>query len=218
MKTYSIVIADTYPMMAEGEQAILRNLPEVEVVGICLQYEALFPTLQSIHCPDLILLDPQIGNMEGTKLCKKLQSLFTDCRIVVFGTENDPVLVKKYFQVGIKGYLLRNATSADLLQALRTVLSGDHFIDKKIEQFFFNLTLGFLKKKKNCSKLTKRECEVLHLIVEEYTAKEIAQRLFIGLCTVETHRQNLIQKLGVKNTAGLVRVALQNHLYQVALP
>jgi DNA-binding NarL/FixJ family response regulator len=120
-------------------------------------------------------------------------------------------LLKKYFRDATDGVLLKSVEAGELLSAIDKSLAGEKYIQKKLQDTVFNNWLSPAIKRTN-QKLTAREKEILQLIVEEYTSKEIADKLFIGHCTAETHRLNLIQKLGVKNTAGLVREAIQLQL------
>lgn len=214
----SILIADAYPLMAASGKAVFSGLPDVSITGVCFDYKQLVALLKVPAKPDIIILDALLGQSDSVELCKNIRALAPQSKIILFGTEEDPVVIKKCFQQDIHGYLLRKATPAELLLAVTTVQSGGIFFDESLRKSLSDYALGMAPKKRYNIQLTRREREILQLIVEEHTTKEIARTLYIELCTVETHRQNIMQKLGAKNTAGLVRVAIQQQLYKVAMP
>lgn len=214
----SVLIADSYPLMAASGEAVFSGLPDVFITGVCFDYKQLAALLKVSATPDVIILDALLRQSDSVELCKNIRGLSPQSKIILFGTEEDPVVIKKCFQQGIHGYLLRKATPAELLLAVTTVQSGGIFFDDSLRKSLSDYALGMTPKKRYNIQLTRREREILQLIVEEHTTKEIANTLYIELCTVETHRQNIMQKLGAKNTAGLVRVAIQQQLYKVAMP
>jgi DNA-binding NarL/FixJ family response regulator len=126
--------------------------------------------------------------------------------------DTDPSAVRKCLKNGACGYLLRSVTADELIQGIRTVLAGGIYIQESVRQEVLQVSLGLKKSRLESASLTSREEEVLRLIVEEYTTEEIAGKLFISLNTAESHRKNIIAKLGVRNTAGLVREALRMRL------
>lgn len=113
---------------------------------------------------------------------------------------------------GASGYLLKNTGKTELATAITTVLKGDNYLPQNIREILLNESIGKGNSSYFIPKLTSREKEILDLIIKEFTTKEMANALFISVKTVEAHRSNLIQKLGVKNTAGLVRVAFEKGL------
>ena len=127
-------------------------------------------------------------------------------------------LIKLMLSKGAKGYVLKNATSEELVTAIKTVYDGKMYLDDTANEIVIN-TMTNSNKKKNQQqspfpKLSRREKEVLQLILNEHTTQEIADKLFISFGTVETHRRNMLIKTGTRNTAGLVRVALEYELHK----
>ena len=110
------------------------------------------------------------------------------------------------------GYLLKNTSQKELTEAIKSVIQGKRYLPKKISDILLNDSIGINNSSYFIPKLTVREKEILHLIIQEFTTEEIAAKIFVSTKTVESHRSNLIQKLGVKNTAGLVRVAFEKGL------
>jgi len=151
--------------------------------------------------------------VKGSGLIRSLQKKVPNTKILLFGSGENLPDIKKYFKQGIHGYLPKTAIAGDIRLAIEAVMAGRLYVPASVHRTFAAWLTDPLPKKKPGHSLTPRENEVLQLIVEEHTTNEIAKKLFISQCTVETHRVNLIHKLGVKNTAGLVRVAFEAGLY-----
>lgn len=156
--------------------------------------------------PFLLLLELGAEYSENLKFCRELLGQYPQARIMILSPDEDDKHIKSFFQMGIKAYALPTIDPESLCQAIRQLEVNQNFIDPRLSQQWIQSTLGLGKKEKV---LTRREKEVLLLIVDEYTTKEIAEELYISACTAETHRLNIIQKLGVRNTAGVVREAVR---------
>lgn len=146
------------------------------------------------------------------KLSQKILKNQPKLKVFVFGEFKDSQSIKSIFRTGISGYLLSNCSTQVLKEAIQKVHTGNHFVDPQLAEIFMETLLKSHNSPTLKSKLTKREKQILQLIVDEYTTHEIANKLFISFCTVETHRLHLIQKMGVRNTAGLVREAISSNL------
>jgi DNA-binding NarL/FixJ family response regulator len=160
---------------------------------------------------DVLLLDLQLPDRNGSELAPILLQQYPDIRIIILsGIESTPY-IKEMMQKGCKGYLLKsNTVKPVLIEAIKEVYNGGIYIEASIkEQLLHEMLIAKRKLDKLNPKITQRELEVLNLIMEELSNQEIADRLFISLRTVETHRYNLLQKLNAKNTAGLLRIARQ---------
>jgi DNA-binding NarL/FixJ family response regulator len=136
---------------------------------------------------------------------KGLMNRYRQARVMLFHSDDSQKAIKGYFQSGIKAYVLPGISLERLRQGLHFLASGQSFIDPDLSQRWSTASLGLSTP---AVRLTRREKEVLDLIVHEYTTKEIAKKLYISACTAETHRLNIIHKLGVRNTAGVVREAV----------
>jgi len=126
-------------------------------------------------------------------------------------------LIKSFLTAGICGYFLTQCSTDSIKEAHFQISIGNKYIDPEISQILTRNLLESGPKKPRINSVTKREMQILQLIIEEFTSQEIAKKLFISFCTVETHRLHLIQKMGVRNTAGLVREALYTNLYQKSM-
>ncbi len=210
-----ILIADDHSMFADGIESILDDQDEVKVVGKCLDGSSVLPYLRENDI-DLILLDVNLPGMDGIEVCKKVMSEFPNMKILAISMFNQESYVTEILKNGAKGYILKNTGREELLDAIRTVESGETFFSKDVTE---TIMRGLMNERKSGSKssgflpkITRREKEVLKLIVEEHTTQEIAGKLFISLKTVESHRSSLLAKMNARNTAGLVRIAIENKL------
>ena len=133
-------------------------------------------------------------------------------KVVMLTSFEETALVKTALRNGADGYLLKDAAEQDFLSAIENVLKGEQYIQKNVQDLMLKEAMGQKKDTSYIPKLTRREKEILQLIVDEKTTQEIADTLFLSVSTVETHRMNLISKLGVKNVAGLVKLTLERGL------
>ncbi|MBL7828068.1 MAG: response regulator transcription factor [Saprospiraceae bacterium] len=161
---------------------------------------------------DLLWLDGSLEAVSSQSLIGNLKKKFPDLKILVFGNETDVIEIKKIFKQGAHAYLCKTCEAGEINDAIEALAQGKSYLPPSFQStLHFWISTPDDKKMRN-QRLTDREKEVLQLIVDEFTTIEIAKKLFISQCTVETHRLKLIQKLGVKNTAGLVREAIANRL------
>jgi DNA-binding NarL/FixJ family response regulator len=145
-------------------------------------------------------------------LSKKLLKQQPGLKIIALTNFEDLSFVKRMLKNGVHGYLLKNTDKLELISALKAVLSGDIYLQKDLQKRLLLNDTKSNSKNQLIPKLTRREQEVLQAIAEELTTKEISEKLFISPKTVETHRMNLMSKLGAKNSVGIIKIALENEL------
>jgi DNA-binding NarL/FixJ family response regulator len=155
--------------------------------------------------PDVMFMDINLPDTSGMELCKEVKEKYPSVLIIGLSTFNQQPFIKKMMDNGASGYVLKNATQDELMEAISVVLEGKQYLSFEAGQ-----TLS--RTKNNNIVITRREKEVLSLIAEGMTNNEIATKLFLSSTTVDTHRKNLLAKLDVKNTAALVRVAIRQNL------
>ncbi len=209
-----ILIADDHAMFADGIESILRAENDINVMGKCLDGESVFDILPE-QTVDVLLLDVNLPKMSGIEVCKKLSVEYPSVKVLALSMYNEESFISEILNNGASGYILKNTGHAELLKAINTVYAGESYFSKEVTQTIMSSLTQKKKAEKekaNIPKISRREKEVLGLIVEEHTTQEIADKLFISLKTVESHRSNLLAKLNARNTAGLVRIALNNNL------
>lgn len=197
-----IIIADDHTIVLDGLELLLSTFDFVQRVEKA-NNEAMLSGLISVQLPDIVLLDIAFGKSDGREICKQLKKRSPALRIIALTSHSDMSTVKSAVQAGFDGYLLKSEDRETVIQALKTVQSGVPFFSPQVKDVFFHQGVH-----KHKSELTSRELEVLKLIIEEKTTREIAATLFIAEKTVENHRSNLMLKMDVKNLAGLVKKAI----------
>ena len=166
-------------------------------------------TSESGLAVDVILMD--ISMLNGwARLTKIVSKKFPHSRIIALSQFGEKRFVKQMVKNGAFGYLLKDADSSELETAIRKVVAGEKYFCERLSMALVNQELRSVNSKSLFPKLTARENEIINLICKEYSSQEIAERLFVSFHTVEGHRANLLAKAGAKNTAGLVRWAVEN--------
>ena len=206
-----ISITDDHKMIRKGIVSMLKNTPGIKIVGT---YENAQQTLNSIHKdkPDVLLLDINLPDLNGIDLCKKLLKQNSELKIIALTNFEDISFTKRMLKNGALGYLLKNTDKIEILEALKTVLSGDIYIQKDIKKKILDQRIHKTNDNGLIPKLTRREKEVLRAIASELTTQQISDKLFISIKTVETHRMNIMSKLGAKNSVGIIKIAMEKEL------
>lgn len=199
-----ILIVDDHPVVAEGLRKLISDSKSAEVIGIAGSGKACIDFLRW-EKPDLIFLDINLPDINGIELCKEIKKTNPAIKILALTTFNEKSIISKMINNGADGYLLKNSDAEDIIESINEVSLGNRYIAVEVESIL---------NKKDSSEiiLTKREREVLNLISDGLTNNEIAEKLFISPLTVDSHRKNLITKLEVRNTASLIKKAIENKL------
>ena len=210
--TIKVAITDDHPIVANGLKKILDDFANIDVVAVYTTGNDMLKEV-GLSLPDVMLLDMNLPDLEGPDLARQLLKKFPSIKIIVLTSSDVTVQVKKMLQIGCQGYLLKDSDDKTIVQAIETVYGGGQFLSPVIQQQLVNDMFRTKNQKQN-TLLTRREKEVLQLITQEFTNQEIADKLFISLHTVDNHRSSLLQKLDAKNTAGLVKKAIENGLVE----
>lgn len=210
-----VLIVDDHKMVIDGLQLLLKNQQGIEVCGTALTGEEGISQLESVS-PDVVLLDINMPGMNGIDTCKKMIQLQPELKIIAISMHKESSLIKLMLGNGAKGYVLKNAGQDEVIEAIQTVYGGKMYLDDTVNEIVVNSVANNSSKKTSSPfpTLSRREKEILELILEEYTTQEIAEKLFISFGTVETHRRNMLIKTGARNTAGLVRISLEYELHK----
>lgn len=221
MHTIKVVIADDHQLFAEGIKNLLRRTDRfnIEIIGEAQNGKELIALLKRID-PDLLLLDLNMPELDGLGVLELVQDKQRQLKILALTMYDDAKLVKSAFKAGVDGYMLKNSDPRELLDAIDEVLKGKTYLGEGVEL----IQNGSRPNKLSASQemfadkfikkynLTKRELEILKLITNALSNKEIAKELFISDQTVSVHRKNIMRKLGVSNTAGLIKIVYDNSL------
>ncbi|MFZ1790091.1 MAG: response regulator transcription factor [Saprospiraceae bacterium] len=208
-----LYIVDDHRMVLEGLSLLLNGEEDIKVTQTFNSANEVIKALEN-HVPDIILMDinmPELNGIEATKIIKKAHP---EVQIIALSMISESNLIKLMLKNGATGYLHKNAGHEEIKNAIKQVLSGKKYLSEEISDALLNLNQSEWKAKPDSPfpKLSRREEEILRLILDEKTTQEISDELFISFGTVETHRRNIMIKLGVKNTAGLVRVVYEYHI------
>lgn len=205
-----VAITDDHPIVINGLRNALQAHNDITITGTYRNGAELLKGIKQARA-DVLLLDLQLPDKNGAELAPLLLQEYPDLNILVLSGMDSSPYIKEMMRKGCKGYLLKSTTDQNtLVSAIREVHAGGLFLDAHLkEQLLQEMLITKRQANKLNPKITQREKEVLRLIATECSNQEIADQLFISLRTVETHRYNLMQKLEVKNTAGLLRMAGQ---------
>jgi DNA-binding NarL/FixJ family response regulator len=197
-----IFITDDHYMIVEGIRSLLQHERGIEWMGHAMNAASCLAFLEQQR-PDVILMDINLPDTSGIDLCKEIKAKYPAIHILGLSSFNQQSFIQKMMVNGASGYVLKNATREELIEAIEVVVQGEIFLSDQAAATI---------KKNEDSKIpviTRREKEVLVLIAEGLTNNAIAEKLFISTTTVDTHRKNLLAKFEVKNTAILIRLAAQ---------
>lgn len=209
-----VLIADDHAIVRAGLRALLLEDATFNLVGEAVGgYEAI--ELVERTNPDVLILDLSMPDLDGISVTRKIKPQFPDLKILILTLHEDEALLKEAIKAGATGYILKRAAEAELISAIRVILRGDLYIDPTMVRGLLEESHpSQAKQKGQTESLTPRETEVLKLIVEGYTNRQIGQELNISIRTVEGHRANISDKLGLHSRVELVRYARQNGLIE----
>jgi DNA-binding NarL/FixJ family response regulator len=217
MNAIKVVIADDHKIIRVGLRGLLEREKDINVVGEAESAQEI-ETLLATQPADVILMDIDLGDIDGIVATRNIKELHPSLQVLGLTMHEEPDYIIKMLEAGASGYLLKNAGREELLAAIHTVAKGDSYFSQKVSATLLQAatrqkqTPVEPKKNQIQSPLSEREIEVLRLIAQEYSNGEIAEKLFISIRTVDTHRRNLLEKLQVKNTVGLVKYAISKGL------
>lgn len=208
MSTIKAIVADGNEIFRHGLSSILRE----DGFTICSEIDngALILTAYESVQPDLCVISFTMPEINGIQLADKIIDKYPNANVLVMAHKDSDLVLDEFLDSGASGLLLKSAHKLEFLDAARKVAEGENFIGKQFSKMMTREYLRLARIRKAKHHITRREKEVLALLVEGLTSSEIADKLFISPRTVDKHRTNLLKKLGQKNTAGLVRYALEN--------
>lgn len=212
MKAIDVIIVDDHQLIIDGLEAIIKQDSSLNFAAYCNNGKELVDTLGKITC-DVVLLDIDMPVMNGIDACKLVKKQWPEIKVIIISMHREKSVIKKVMEYGADGYLIKNCDAEELSGAIQKVNKGQkHFSGDVTESLLEEQHINPTNHLETLADLTEREKEILILIAEGNSNKEIGERLFISHRTVDTHRTNLTKKLNVKNIAGLIRFAYSSGL------
>jgi two-component system, NarL family, response regulator NreC len=211
-----ILLADDHDVVRSGLRALLRTSPDVAIVGEAVDGEEAVRLTERTK-PDLVIMDVSMPNLDGIGATRIIKERFPEVKVIILTVHEDEEYAYQILRAGASGYVLKNAGKKDIFKAIASAMSGERFFSPGISKIIVE---GFIKRASESpamevrslpasgQQLTKREIEVLKYIALGHTNRQIADALFLSFRTVNTHRANIMQKLDIHETAGLVRYAI----------
>ncbi len=210
-----IVLADDHALVRQGVRMMLEMAAnEFEVIGEVCNGEELLAFAQKTPA-DVYIVDISMPVLNGVEAVRKLVKLDPHAKVLILSMYDDRVSVEKALKAGAKGFVVKVSRAEELLEAVREVAAGKFYFGGKISKFLVQGFLGKHASKKQSGQLTAKEKEVLQLIAEGYSSKQIAQHFTLSLNTIHVHRNNIMRKLGIHKQAELVRYALKEGIAQL---
>ncbi|MBL7835378.1 MAG: response regulator transcription factor [Cyclobacteriaceae bacterium] len=202
-----ILLVDDHTILLDGVKSLLSQEEGLQIVGQAGSAEAALEFLKK-HDVDLVITDYSMPGMDGLSLVNTLKRIAPNTKIILLSMHDEVHLVKEILKAGVNGYVLKNDTHKELLNAIRDVSQGKVYLSSDVNK----MLITNLNNPDEGKLLTDREREILKLIAKEYTNKDIAEELFISERTVETHRKNIFKKTGTNSLVGLIKFAYANNL------
>lgn len=206
-----VLLADDHEIIIDGIVSILNNEEDIEVVATASNGEEAVQFIEHNEV-DIAVLDINMPVMNGVIATKMIQTSSPETKVLILSMYDEDEFIDEIIAVGCRGYILKNKGQEELVKAIRRIYKGSPYFGEKIQEKMLNQHIQSKTKVKEEVKLTKRELEVLKLIAVELTSSEIADQLSIAESTVNTHRRNLIEKLGVRSSLGLGTYAVKKGL------
>ena len=204
----NVFVTDDHQVVIDGLKAILSGEDDIQVDGEALNGKELLLLLRrSDKTHPIVLLDINMPGLDGIETTKEIRQKHPNVRILILSMYNKPAFIQGLIEAGVSGYILKNTGRSELLLAIRTIAAGEEYFSSEVTKIIMN---SFKVNSSPIAQLTKREIEILKLVAKAFSTAEIADKLFISTYTVDTHRKNILSKLNLKNTAGLVNYAIQN--------
>ena len=204
-----VLIVDDHPVVRKGLWSCLSTKEHIKVVGEAIDGNDAIRKVKELS-PDIVLMDVQMPQMDGLAVTEALRKQAPQVKVLILSMQSNRESVLRIIKAGARGYVLKDAPTEELVRAIETVKSGEAFFSQPVAQIALNQYVSDTDENKPIAKLSEREREVLGLIAEGKSNKEIAMHLGIGVRTIETHRERIMRKLDIHSVAGLTKFAIAN--------
>jgi two-component system, NarL family, nitrate/nitrite response regulator NarL len=215
-KKIRLLLVDDHPVVRRGMRSCLEGIRHVEVVDEAVDGKEALEKVRQLS-PDIVLMDIDMPNMNGLEATKLIREEFPDARVLILSIHTNKQYVLQIIRSGAQGYVLKDASPADLVRAIESVDSGEPFFSPDISQIVLNQYLeeAGADSDGDSVKLTTRERQVLAMIAGGQSNKEMASELNVGVRTIETHRERVMNKLNIHSVAGLTKYAITNGIVKL---
>jgi len=203
-----VAIADDHSLISEGLRQMLQYSSEIEIIGTYYNGEELLKGLRLIQ-PDVLLLDISMPGQPGDELAHIIGQQYPRVHIIALTNLDNIYYIKSMLQQGVLGYVLKNVRREQLVTAIKTVYMGQQYLDPVVRERIAEERVAITRQTAHGSILTRREKDVLKLIAENNTSKEIAEKLHLSKRTIDHHRESILSKMEVKNVSALVKKAIE---------
>ncbi|MFA9392789.1 MAG: response regulator [Prolixibacteraceae bacterium] len=207
MQKFKILLVDDHAIVLDGIKSLLAKIENIEIAGVARNGVEGLEQLKITEA-DLILTDLNMPGMDGMEFIKTIRNDFPPTKIIVLSLHDEPAFIRNIMKYRVQGYILKNDASSELVEAVERVLNGKTFFSSKINQ----ILMEQIDEPSVEKLLSDRELQIIKLIVQELSNKQIAEQLFISERTVETHRKNIFRKTNSTNIVGLIKYAFNNNL------
>jgi DNA-binding NarL/FixJ family response regulator len=213
MEKIKIILVDDHQMFRDGIKSVLSDESNIEIVGEVGNGKDLYKLLESTK-PDIIIADISMPEISGIEVATYISENYADIKILILSMHSSEEFITKALNAGANGYLPKDTSMNELLEAIKTIHKGENYFNKDISNTILKSIINKSKEDKD-KKLTNREKEIISLVVEGLTNKEIADQLSISIRTVDSHKNNIMQKLNLKSSVELVKYAIKNNLVHI---
>lgn len=210
MAPIKLIIADDHRLVRDGMKSLLKPETDIQIIGEAEDGVDLLRLLESTE-PDVVLLDVTMPKMNGLEAVLHIKEKFPEVSVVFLSMHEEPEYVLKCVKNGASAYLLKNVEKEELLLAIKKAATGEKYFSPNITMLLAQGLTELREQEKDKIEITTREKEVLQCVADGLSTKQIADKLFIGTRTVETHRLNLLKKFSAQNTAELIKIALERN-------
>jgi DNA-binding NarL/FixJ family response regulator len=219
MEKIKIILVDDHQLVRDGIRALLTGIEDIEIIGEASDGKELFERLELIR-PDILVMDISLPGESGIEITKKICQQYPEIKVMILSMYNSEDFIFNSLKAGAKGYLAKNTSRNELLEAIFAIHSGEEFFGEAIGKVMMK---GYVKRatdddkptEKTIGLLTAREIEILKFYVEGLINKEISDKLDISIRTVETHKNHIMRKLGLRSTVEMVKFAIKNKIAEI---
>lgn len=212
-----IVIVDDHELFRYGLLSTIKKIsPNIHILAECESCNNVYSFLERKVLPKIVFLDILLPDGSGIDLARFIKNNYPEIKIIMLSSEVSETSVNQLLDIGVEGYLSKLASKEDIKNAIIAVLDGNNYFGQNIAQIIYNIYIAKTKNKSNAIQneisITDREIEVITLLCDGYSAKEIGNKLYLSSRTVESHKANIMSKLGFKNTAELIKYAIKHSI------